>query len=119
LYLVRLSANDPALDAQADALYNALQVAGISVMYDDRDATAGVKFADADLIGIPVRATLSARSLKNGGVARTRSDQSETPTAPLEQTPDAARALLALLWSEADARVIAPPYPENEPQVNS
>jgi prolyl-tRNA synthetase len=112
LYLVRLSANDAALDAQADALYEALRAAGISVLYDDRDATAGVKFADADLIGVPVRATLSARSLKNGGVELKRRDEAESRVVPVEQMPDAVREILGALWAEADARVIAPAYPE-------
>jgi len=38
------------------------------VLYDDREESAGVKFADADLIGCPVRLTVSRRSLKAGGV---------------------------------------------------
>ena len=40
---------------------------GLEVLYDDREESAGVKFADADLIGCPVRVTVSRRSLKAGG----------------------------------------------------
>ena len=55
--------------AQADALYERLRAAGIEVLYDDRiGPSAGVKFNDADLIGCPLRLTVSRRSLKNGGV---------------------------------------------------
>jgi len=96
---------------QADGLYEALQAAGISVLYDDRDVTAGVKFADADLLGIPVRATLSGRSLKNGGVELKRRDEAESRIVPVEETARAAREVLGTLRVEAEARVISPRYP--------
>jgi len=54
--------------AQSEAAYAQLQEAGLEVLYDDRQESAGVKFADADLIGCPVRVTVSKRSLKAGGV---------------------------------------------------
>ncbi|MCJ7723459.1 MAG: His/Gly/Thr/Pro-type tRNA ligase C-terminal domain-containing protein, partial [Anaerolineales bacterium] len=47
----------------ADKLYNDLQDAGISVLYDDRNERAGVKFNDADLIGLPIRVTVGERNL--------------------------------------------------------
>ncbi len=47
----------------ADAAYRALKLAGIDVLYDDRDVSAGVKFADADLIGAPLRITLGSKGL--------------------------------------------------------
>lgn len=50
-------------EAEADALYDELIDAGIEVIYDDRDERAGVKFADADLIGVPYRVTVSERNL--------------------------------------------------------
>lgn len=52
----------------AEALYADLRARGIEVLYDDRDASPGVKFADADLIGVPLRVTVSRRSLEAGGV---------------------------------------------------
>ena len=67
VHLVLIGANDEARDA-ADGVYRMLQAEGIEVLYDDRDESAGVKFADADLIGIPIRLTVSNRSLKSGGV---------------------------------------------------
>lgn len=48
----------------ADAVYDKLVKAGIEVLYDDRDISAGVKFADADLIGLPVRLVVSAKTGK-------------------------------------------------------
>lgn len=54
--------------ATAESLYADLQRSGFSVLYDDRDASAGVKFKDADLIGIPWRVTVSSRNLEQGCV---------------------------------------------------
>ena len=54
--------------AVAESIYDELTKAGIEVLYDDRKETAGVKFADADLIGAPIRITLGNRSLKEGKV---------------------------------------------------
>ena len=54
--------------AIADKIYEDLTKAGIEVLYDDRKDTAGVKFADADLIGVPIRLTLGNRSIKEGKV---------------------------------------------------
>lgn len=54
-------------DEEADELYKKLEEQGIEVLYDDRDARAGEKFADADLIGIPHRVVVSKKSLEAGG----------------------------------------------------
>ena len=62
----------------AEKLYAELQAAGIEVLYDDRGkkvASAGEKFADADLIGAPIRLTVSKRSLMGGGVEMKRRGQ--------------------------------------------
>jgi prolyl-tRNA synthetase len=50
----------------ADALYAELGAAGIEVLYDDRDARPGVKFADAELLGIPHRLVVGERGLEAG-----------------------------------------------------
>src|SRR5262249_25676901 len=114
LHLVRLGRGDEAPGAQADALYQALQAAGIEALYDDRDATPGVKFADADLIGIPLRAPVSARSLQHGAVELKRRDQAEPRIVPIEQAPEAVRSLIRELEQEAAARVVSPAFPESE-----
>jgi prolyl-tRNA synthetase len=54
--------------AIAERLYADLVAAGIEVLFDDRVETAGVKFNDADLLGLPLRVVVSKRSLKQGGV---------------------------------------------------
>jgi prolyl-tRNA synthetase len=59
---------DESVRAAADALYGGLDDAGVEVLYDDRDERPGVKFNDADLIGIPIRVTVGAKSLAEGKV---------------------------------------------------
>ncbi|HEY3231443.1 MAG TPA: proline--tRNA ligase [Roseiflexaceae bacterium] len=66
-HLIRLGKGD-AVRAAADALYAELQAAGVRTLYDDRDETAGVKFNDADLIGLPVRLLVGERGLAEGAV---------------------------------------------------
>ena len=69
LHLVALGANkNPAVAAAADSLYEKLSAEGFSVLYDDRDASPGVKFADADLLGIPTRLLLGGKGLDRGVV---------------------------------------------------
>ena len=58
----------PEVIEAADAMYEQLTAAGLEVLYDDRDERAGVKFNDADLLGMPVRLTVGNRGLKNGTV---------------------------------------------------
>jgi len=69
--LVALNADRPEIASAADQIYQDLLSAGIEVLFDDRLESAGVKFADADLIGFPLRVTISPRSLKNGGAELT------------------------------------------------
>ena len=59
-------------DKQGAELYEKLRAAGTNVLYDDRDKSAGEKFADADLIGAPMRVVISKRSLEAGGLEVTR-----------------------------------------------
>ena len=68
VHLVALDVRREMVIAQAEALYDRLQADGFSVLYDDRKASAGVKFNDADLIGIPLRLTVSKRSAKEGRI---------------------------------------------------
>jgi prolyl-tRNA synthetase len=63
---------DPATSDAAGGLYDALRGAGIEVLLDDRDERPGVKFNDADLIGIPYRLTVGPKGLKEGKVEITR-----------------------------------------------
>jgi prolyl-tRNA synthetase len=80
--LAKQAADD--VGQQAEALYQALQQAGLEVLFDDRKESPGVKFADADLIGVPWRVTISARSLQNGGVEVKQRSQSDRTVQPLD-----------------------------------
>jgi prolyl-tRNA synthetase len=111
VHLVRLSAQVPDLDAKTDALYEALRAAGIQVLYDDRDLSAGVKFADADLIGLPLRVTISARSLQHGGCELKRRDRDEVRFVPLDEGPSGVCEAIRQLRDEAAARLSPTPYP--------
>jgi prolyl-tRNA synthetase len=66
--LIALNPNDDEVVAQADKLYADLQAQGLEVLYDDRRDRPGVKFKDADLIGVPVRLVVGAKSLQEGQV---------------------------------------------------
>ena len=66
--LINLRPTDPATTAMADELYGKLERAGVSVLLDDRDDRAGVKFATMDLIGLPWQVTVGPRGAATGTV---------------------------------------------------
>jgi prolyl-tRNA synthetase len=68
VYLMHIPGKELDTRAKAEELYNTLQNAGISVLFDDRDERAGVKFNDADLMGCPIRVTVGEKSIKEGMV---------------------------------------------------
>ncbi|GAB4441472.1 MAG: proline--tRNA ligase [Anaerolineae bacterium] len=88
---------DDEVGEQAETLYQELQAAGIDVLFDDRKESPGVKFSDADLIGIPWRVTISARSLKNGGAEVKRRSEKDSTIMPVDDVVD---FLLDAQWSE-------------------
>lgn len=69
---------------EADKLYADLEKAGVEVLYDDRNESAGVKFADADLIGIPNRLTVSRKTLDQQSAELKRRGSSKTKLVPLK-----------------------------------
>ena len=78
-----LKLDEPTM-AAAEQLYGALGARGIDVLMDDRDARAGVKFADAELIGIPYRLTVGPKSLADGEVELTARATGETKRLALD-----------------------------------
>ncbi len=68
VYLCPLFLENPLVTEKAESLYRELQDMGIEVLYDDRNESTGIKFNDADLLGIPLRITVSPRSLEKGCV---------------------------------------------------
>jgi prolyl-tRNA synthetase len=68
IYLIHIEDKTGETRRIAESLYAQLIKAGLQALYDDRDTSPGVKFNDADLLGMPLRLTISARSLSNGGI---------------------------------------------------
>jgi prolyl-tRNA synthetase len=77
VYLARLG-NEEQVVAAADRLYDDLEAAGITVLYDDRDARPGEKFADADLLGMPHRIVVSAKTVDQGKVEYKKRTEDES-----------------------------------------
>ncbi len=91
----------PERDA-ADRLYETLRGGGVEVLYDDRDAGTGEKFADAELLGCPLRLTVGRRSLESGvAEAQLRRDRREAPGVPLAGEPDELLRAVDELWRSA------------------
>lgn len=85
VYLMHIAGKELDTRAKAEEIYNSLQDAGISVLFDDRDERAGVKFNDADLIGCPVRVTVGEKALKEGKVEMKKRTSKDTQLIPLEE----------------------------------
>jgi len=88
VHVVALPMNDETVRAAAEALVGALEEKGIQVLFDDRDESAGVKFADADLIGIPFRVTVSKRSLTSKSVELKPRASTEAELVPQDVAAD-------------------------------
>jgi prolyl-tRNA synthetase len=97
----------PGADAEVEALYRSLWDSGLPCLWDDRGDSAGVKFTDADLIGLPVRITLGKRSLQAGGAEFKRREPGaaggEKWIVPLDAAIETARRVL----TEVEANAIA------------
>lgn len=66
VHLIGLNSDDAEIKDWADGIYSALKRRGVEVLYDDRDARPGEKFADSDLIGIPYRVVVSRKTKEEG-----------------------------------------------------
>ncbi|HIN15295.1 MAG TPA: proline--tRNA ligase [Dehalococcoidia bacterium] len=94
IYLAGLNLEDADISGKAEMLYESLQDAGFDVLFDDRDAPPGVKFKDADLMGIPVRVVISSRSMGNGGVEVKARAEKESEIVSEPDVIEAVRKLL-------------------------
>ena len=93
-HLVALNTDRSEVVEAADALYDALTAAGVSVLYDDRNESPGVKFNDADLIGLPARVVVSRRNLRQGVVEVKRRGSSEASSVAMDEAVNAVKGLL-------------------------
>ena len=106
VYVVALQGSEEA----AERLYTDLQAANVEVLYDDRDERAGVKFNDADLIGIPIRLTVSKRSLEAGGVEFKLRRSAERVVIPEGEIISYVCGQIEALQAEIAEKVVAIPY---------
>jgi len=103
---------DAAVSEAAERLYRELGERGIEVLFDDREERPGAKFKDADLIGVPLRIAVGARSLKEGNLElKWRKDKAATPL-PLE---GAAEHVARLIADEKRRLLEAADAPSNAP----
>ncbi|HVM70689.1 MAG TPA: proline--tRNA ligase [Anaerolineales bacterium] len=100
----------PQAEQIADKLYTDLQAAGIEVLYDDRDESPGVKFNDADLIGLPIRLTVSERALSQGGVEMKLRSQTEKVIVPQAELIGRIQAEIAALHATIASKVVPVEY---------
>jgi prolyl-tRNA synthetase len=94
VYLCPLSLDKPAVAPTAEKIYQELQKEGIEVLFDDRDDSPGVKFNDADLLGIPLRLTLSPRTLQSQSVEAKWRAEKEIQLLPLDNLATTVKQLL-------------------------
>lgn len=106
----QIDENDP--HAIAESLYEQFKSAEIEILYDDRKESPGVKFNDADLIGIPIRLTVSDRSLKSGGIEVKQRRQAEKTIISVEEIIPLVESIITELNSEIDQVVVSMPFEE-------
>ena len=93
--VILVSAKDEAARAAAESIYGALQSAVTDVLIDDRDERPGVKFKDAELVGIPVRISVGSRDLAEGMVEVVSRATGQRERVPVDQAAKYAQELLA------------------------
>jgi prolyl-tRNA synthetase len=98
------------VEDMAEKLYADLRAAGIDALYDDREESPGVKFSDADLIGVPIRLTVSERALGQGGIEMKLRKASEKTVVPESETIARVGQALEELRAEIAATVVPVEY---------
>jgi prolyl-tRNA synthetase len=112
VHLVAMLHRAPEVAETAERLYKEAWDAGIEMLLDDREATPGVKFNDADLLGLPIRLTLGPRSLKQGAVELKFRTQAEARSIPLAEMIPTLKTEIGRLLKESRDRAVTMPFPE-------
>ena len=94
VHVCPLYSDRPEIRVAAEEIYETLQADGLEVLLDDRDESPGVKFNDADLLGIPLRLTLSPRTLENRSIEAKWRTKKEPWLMPLDRIAAHVRGLL-------------------------
>src|ERR1700676_2073510 len=99
VHLVGIGGTDTPERQAAEELYETLLGAGVEVLYDDREAGPGEKFADAELLGCPLRLTVGRKAVESGDVeVQVRRGRERAPGLPIEGEPDALVRAVDELW---------------------
>jgi prolyl-tRNA synthetase len=85
IHLIALSGKNSQVNEQAELVYSNLMKNNFEPLYDDRQESPGIKFKDADLIGLPLRITVSEKSLDQGGVEMKLRCEEEKKIVPINQ----------------------------------
>jgi prolyl-tRNA synthetase len=109
VHLVSLGTAADIADA-AERVYRALLAANVEVLFDDREESPGVKFADADLIGIPMRLTVSTKSITGGGVEIKRRDQKDAAIIPESEVIARVQSEIKSMLDAIAAKVVNVPF---------
>ncbi len=94
VHLLPLNLSREAIREAAQTIYHDLTGSGYDVLMDDRSDRAGVKFNDADLLGLPVRVVIGDKSLKEGQVELKARNENEAHLVPVKEVVPAIRDLL-------------------------
>jgi prolyl-tRNA synthetase len=94
VYLMQVPGKELDTLARAEEIYGSLQNAGISVLFDNREERAGVKFNDADLVGLPIRVTVGEKGLKEGMVELKRRTEKENLLVPVDDMVEKIKSIL-------------------------
>ena len=100
VHLCAIRAQEPEVKKTADELYNALINAGVEVLYDDRNVSAGFMFSDADLIGVPLRLVVSPKTLERKAIEFSHRDKSFSEDVKFDEVVCAVKAKIDELVKE-------------------
>ncbi len=103
VHLCPLHLDNPSVATEAEKVYQSLEEKGVEVLFDDRNESPGVKFNDADLLGMPLRLTLSPRTLKSKEIELKWRTDKEAQLLPLDNLVNQINGL----WREKSARQLA------------
>lgn len=105
VHLCGMRIDQPECREAADKLYQDLMNAGVEVIYDDREVRAGAMFADADLLGVPIRVVVGPKNLKNGQVELSTRDKSISKLIDLSSAVEEIQTLKKQLLEEINRQV--------------
>ena len=113
VHLIQLSGKENKIVRQtAEKVYSTLLQEDIEVLYDDRDESPGVKFNDADLIGIPIRLIVSERALDRKGIEFKLRKSEMIEIIPIDQIITRVKSLIDAIYAEIESKVVSIPFEE-------